>query len=138
MFHNLGIPYTKLFINFVEKAEWRRKYWRRYQQNFKVKRKRAYKKKEIEKKVLLEMHAKDPDYASGRGLDIGFDAPPKKKRRKLTKCRCGSTTHLTTNSKKCPLNRANLKVNDFEQEQVSKNDDLSINRATNVDADKSV
>ena len=81
------------------------------------------------------MHSKDIEYASGLGLDSGFEkVQPKSKRRKLTKCRCGSITHLTTNSKKCPLNKANLKkANDSVEEIILKNEDVVSNRAPNME-----
>ena len=73
------------------------------------------------------MHSKDIEYASGRRLDSGFEkVKPKSKRRKLTKCRCGSITHLTTNSKKCPLNKANLK-------KVKESEVVVSNRAPNME-----
>ena len=81
------------------------------------------------------MHSKDIEYASGRGLDSGFEKlQSKPKRRKLTKCRCGSTTHLTTNSKKSPLNKANMKnKNDAVEENILKNEDVVCNRAPNME-----
>ena len=46
------------------------------------------------------------EYGAGIGLDIG-KPKTKKKRRTIDKCKCGSTTHKTSRSKQCPLNRAN-------------------------------
>ena len=76
-----------------------------------MKRKRAYKQNELEKKQMYEKYAQDKDYGSGVGLDIGFAKASKQ--RKQTKCnqyKCGSTTDLTSNSKHCPLNKKNLKI----------------------------
>ena len=45
------------------------------------------------------------------GLDIVHEAAvskTKKKWAKRTKCKCGSTTYLTANSKNCPLNKGSL------------------------------
>ena len=46
------------------------------------------------------------------GLDIGNETPTTQsshsQRKKKTHCRCGSTTHLTTQSLKCRLNKRNM------------------------------
>ena len=111
LFDDLGITYSNLFMTFVEKIKWKRSYWKSYHERFDVKRKRAYKQNELEKKQMYEKYAQDKDYGSGVGLDIGFaKASKKRKRTKRTQCKCGSTTHLTSNSKQCPLNKKNLKI----------------------------
>ena len=81
----------------------------RVQKNFNVKRVRAYCKNQQEKQVLYEKHAKDKDYAPGRGLDIGATGTvsTKRKRKKRTHCVCGATSHLSRNSKLCPMNKKN-------------------------------
>ena len=53
IFDRLQIPYTKLFIDFVDKTQRRKRYWKEYQQGFEFKRKRAYKQKEMEKRRCL-------------------------------------------------------------------------------------
>ena len=107
----LGIIPSKIFKTFLYQIKSKRKYWKSYHCKIDVKRKRAYKQHEIEKAQMYENRTKNVDYGSGTGLDIGFAQPPTKKiRAKRTQCRCGSTSHLTTRSKQCPLNKDNLKV----------------------------
>ena len=75
-----------------------------------MKRRRAYKQDATEKKLLFKDRTKE--YESGIGLDIGHEAAksdkPAQKRQKHTQCKCGSTTHLTSRSLQCPLNKKNL------------------------------
>ena len=59
-------------MTFVKKIKWKRSYWKSYHERFDVKRKRAYKQNELEKKQMYEKYAQDKDYGSGVGLDIGF------------------------------------------------------------------
>ena len=116
VFDELGVSQAKVFATFLETTTWKRKYWKTYREKLDVKRKRAYKQFETEKKQLYENNTKDAHYGPGLGLDIGFTAASsvtktnEKKRSKRTQCRCGSTTHLTTRSKQCPLNKVNLNV----------------------------
>ena len=121
------MSYTKLFIVFLNKTDCKRKYWKEYHANFSVKRKRAFKKRELEKEQMYERNVKDKDYGAGTGLDIGYQTREKVKRKKRTHCRCGATDHLTTNSKKCPLNKKNLAKCDgyFEKENLNMKISLS-------------
>ena len=101
---------SQSFINHADTVNKRRKYWKGYHGKQEVKRRRAYKQDATEKKLLFENRTKE--YESGIGLDIGHsktqsDKPPKKRQKRM-QCKCGSTTHLTTRSLQCPLNKKNL------------------------------
>lgn len=109
VFSELCIPVSRLFVRFADKVSDKRERWKRWHSTTDVKRRRAYKQAAIEKEQLYEKHAKD--YGSGIGLEIGSirtKRPKKRQRTKRTKCKCGATTHLTTRSKACPLNKANV------------------------------
>ena len=60
---------------------------------------------------MFEKYKKYVNYWSGVGLHIGFSEPPSKKTQtKLTQCKCGLTTHLTSISKDFPFNKINVKI----------------------------
>ena len=103
---------------------------REFRSKVEVKRRRAHKQDATEKRLLFEDRTKE--YASGIGLQIGHETSKpndKKKKAKRTKCKCGSTTHLTANSKQYPLNKKNLL-------KASVEDKVSAEEATGVNFDE--
>ena len=113
VFNTLGVEYTQSFVNHLEMTDKRKLYWKTHHSKQEVKRRRGYKQDATQKKLLYENRT--TEYASGIGLDIGHDVPartsrskPTTKRAKRTQCKCGSTTHLTSNSGECKFNKKNL------------------------------
>ena len=103
------MPYSQSFVDHLDRVVSRRQRWKEFHGKPEVKRRRAHKQDATEKQLLYENRT--TEYKSGIGLDIGSTPATKKKPRnkaKRTQCKCGSTTHLTSNSGACKFNKKNL------------------------------
>jgi hypothetical protein len=122
--HNLG--YTNMFrhifqihemnmtrplTQYLEKKEHRKGVKRKYERKLEVKLARSQKQKKSRQEVFNERT--DKSYGAGVGLQAGIKSKQiTRQQNKMSmngdkRCKCGSTTHLRTTHKSCPLNKAN-------------------------------
>ena len=110
VFDAVEVPYSASFVAHLDRVVQRRQRWKEYHGKTEVKRRRAHKQDATEKKLLYENRT--TEYASGIGLDIGSTPAATRKTRgsktKRTQCKCGATTHVTSNSHLCKFNKKNL------------------------------
>ena len=112
VFRELGIHCSSFFLSHLDQVDRKKRIQKVYHKSIDTKRSRAHKQDACEKKLLYENRT--AEYASGIGLDIGKEKikkvkkVQKKQTTKRTACRCGSTTHLTSNHHSCKFNKKNL------------------------------
>ena len=104
---NWDYIFTSVSRTFSSGTKKKRGRWKVYRGNVNVKRRRAYRQEATEKRLIYENRT--AEYAAGIGLDIGAESTATtnttRTRTRRTHCRCGSTTHLTTRSRQCSLNK---------------------------------
>jgi hypothetical protein len=105
LFRELGVLMTPTLARFLEQKETKKITKRKYEQRVDLKVKRSRK----QKKQWLEVYKERTDQSYGPGVavitEISSTVKEKNKYNAENKCKCGSTTHIRSTHRDCPLNK---------------------------------
>ena len=109
VFDDIGVLYSQSFVNHLDRVVSKRQIWKQFHGKTEWEEKKSAQTGCDRKKLIYENRT--TEYTSGIGLDIGSTPTATRKtgsKAKRTQCKCGATTHLTSNSRLCKFNKKNL------------------------------